>query len=153
MGAGFVGLSFAAADLGTEVHEILSSIHWIEDHPPQMDFASREAAKLVHGFLQKPIANEVFSKPHAPVDLWREKAFDVILDGQWVSGVFDRVLIHRSQDGKPASAVIYDFKTDYGSASEIEERYASQMEVYRKATCVLLGLSEDHVKSQILGIR
>jgi len=75
------------------------------------------------------------------------------LEGQWVSGVFDRVVIHRAQDGKPASAVIYDFKTDYGSASEIEERYAGQMEVYRKATCVLLGLSEDDVKSQVLCIR
>jgi ATP-dependent exoDNAse (exonuclease V) beta subunit len=152
-GSDFVGLSFDAADLGTEVHEILSRIQWIEAHPAQMDFASREATKLVNGFLQKPIAKEAFSKPQAPVDLWREKAFDVMLEGQWVSGVFDRVVIHRTQDGKPASAVIYDFKTDYGTASEIEERYAGQMEVYRKATCVLLGLSKDHVKSQILCIR
>jgi ATP-dependent helicase/nuclease subunit A len=107
----------------------------------------------VRGFLQKPIAQTVFTKPPNPADLWRERAFDVMLEGQWVSGVFDRVVIHHSNDILPASAIIYDFKTDHGTAAEIEERYAGQMEVYRKAVCRLLRLSPDCVKSQILCVR
>jgi hypothetical protein len=77
----------------------------------------------------------------------------VILDGQWVSGVFDRVLIHRSGEGFPIAAIIYDFKSDHGSAAEIEERYAGQMEVYRKAIIKLLGLPSSQVSSKIICLR
>ena len=105
------------------------------------------------GFLEKPIAQEVFTKPAHPHNLWRERAFDVTLEGQWVSGVLDRVLVHCSNEGSPTSAIIYDFKTDHGSPAEIEERYAGQLEVYRKAVCHLLGLSTDCVKFKILCVR
>ena len=153
VGLGIAGLSLDAAELGTEVHEVLAGIEWLESSALQMDALSREAADLVRGFLQKPIAQTVFTKPPNPADLWRERAFDVMLEGQWVSGVFDRVVLHRSNEGSPTAAIIYDFKTDHGTAAEIEERYAGQMEVYRKAVCRLLRLSPDCVKSQILCVR
>jgi ATP-dependent exoDNAse (exonuclease V) beta subunit len=152
-GSGSAGISIDAAELGTEVHEALAGIEWMESTVLQMDLLSREAADLVRGFLEKPIAKEVFTKPQSQTDLWRERAFDVMLEGQWVSGVFDRVVVHRSKNGVPDSAIIYDFKTDHGSPAEIEERYAGQMEVYRKAVCSLLQLSPDCVKAQILCIR
>ena len=153
VGLGIAGLSLDAAELGTEVHEALAGIEWMESSALQMDALSREAADLVRGFLQKPIAQTVFTKPPNPADLWRERAFDVMLEGQWVSGVFDRVVLHRSNEGSSTAAIIYDFKTDHGTAAEIEERYAGQMEVYRKAVCRLLRLSPDCVKSQILCVR
>ena len=152
-GSGFLTLSQEAAELGTEVHEALAGMEWMETTALQLGNLSIEAANLVRGFLKKPIAQEVFTKPEQLHDLWRERAFDVILDGQWVSGVFDRVVVHRCDEGAPLSAIIYDFKTDHGSAAEIEERYAGQMEVYRKAVCHLLSLSTDRVKSQILCVR
>jgi ATP-dependent exoDNAse (exonuclease V) beta subunit len=153
VGLGIAGLSLDAAELGTEVHEALAGIEWLESSALQMDALSREAADLVRGFLQKPIAQTVFTKPPNPADLWRERAFDFMLEGQWVSGVFDRVVLHRSNEGSPTAAIIYDFKTDHGTAAEIEERYAGQMEVYRKAVCRLLRLSPECVKSQILCVR
>ena len=153
VGLGIAGLSLDAAELGIEVHVALAGIEWMESSALQMDALSREAADLVRGFLQKPIAQTVFTKPPNPADLWRERAFDVMLEGQWVSGVFDRVVLHRSNEGSPTAAIIYDFKTDHGTAAEIEERYAGQMEVYRKAVCRLLRLSPDCVKSQILCVR
>ena len=153
VGLGIAGLSLDAAELGTEVHEALAGIEWMESSALQMDALSREAVDLVRGFLQKPIAQTVFTKPPNPADLWRERAFDVMLEGQWVSGVFDRVVLHRSNEGSSTAAIIYDFKTDHGTAAEIEERYAGQMEVYRKAVCRLLRLSPDCVKSQILCVR
>jgi ATP-dependent exoDNAse (exonuclease V) beta subunit len=103
--------------------------------------------------LGKTVAQEALTKPEQAHHLWRERAFDVMLDGEWVSGVFDRVVVHLSEVGQPTSAIIYDFKTDHGSPAEIEEHYAGQMEVYRKAVCLLLQLSPDCVKSQILCVR
>ena len=152
-GSGFVSLSQEAAELGTEVHEALAGIEWLESGIQLPENISQHAEKLVRGFFEKPIAQEVFTKPEQAHNLWRERAFDVTLDGQWVSGVFDRVLVYLSEAGEPTSAIIYDFKTDHGSPAAIEERYAGQMEVYRKAICALLRLSPDCVKSQILCVR
>lgn len=153
VGMDIVGISLDAAKLGIEVHEILAGIGWMESAPLQKDGLSRDAVDLVRNFLEKPIAQAVFKKPPNSVDLWRERAFDVMLDDQWVSGVFDRVVVHLTNEGSPTAATIYDFKTDHGSPAEIEERYAGQMEVYRKAVCRLLQLSPDCVKSQILCVR
>lgn len=152
-GRGFVSLSQEAAELGIEVHEALAGIEWFESGTRLFENISQQAEKLVHGFLEKPIAKEVFTKPKQAHNLWRERAFDVTLDGQWISGVFDRVLVYLSEVGEPTSAIIYDFKTDHGTATEIEERYEGQMEIYRKALCRLLGLSNEQVKSQILRVR
>ena len=152
-GSKFATLSLDAAALGTEVHEALAGIEWIDSHAFDWEALTNDAANLVRGFMDKPAAQDAFTKPANPADLWREQAFDVMLDGQWVSGVFDRVVVHRSNEGSPTSAIIYDFKTDHGSPAEIEERYAGQMEVYCKAVCHLLGLSTDCVKSRILCLR
>ena len=51
------------------------------------------------------------------------------------------------------SAIIRDFKTDQGNSVDIEARYEGQMEIYRKAACKLLCLTEAQVKSQILCVR
>lgn len=152
-GTGFASLSLDAAALGTEVHEVLAGIEWFDANTRLSKNISQQAEKLVHGFFEKTIAKLAFARPDQAHQLWRERAFDVTLDGQWVSGVFDRVLVYLSEVGHPASAIIYDFKTDHGSLTEIEERYAGQMEVYRKAVCELLRLSPDCVKSQILCVR
>jgi ATP-dependent exoDNAse (exonuclease V) beta subunit len=153
-GTGFVSLSQDAATLGTEVHEALAEIEWLGDKEvPSFPHASKEAEELLHSFLKTPSALKAFSKPMENSEVWREKAFDVMLEGKWVSGVFDRVLVYFSNVGEPASAIIYDFKTDHGSPAEIEERYAGQMSVYRQAVSKLLGLSQDSVTSQILCVR
>jgi ATP-dependent helicase/nuclease subunit A len=80
-GAGFSGLSLNAVELGIEVHKVLADIEWINSSVPQSGDLSREAAGLLHAFLEKPIAREVFAKPTGCFDLWREKAFDVMIDG------------------------------------------------------------------------
>lgn len=152
-GEGFVSLSEEAAALGTEVHEALAGIEWLGDMEPDLSSFSSNAANLVRVFLEKPFAREVFSQPAQPHKLWRERAFDVLIDGQWISGVFDRVLVHYSNQGAPASAIVYDFKTDHGSAEEIENRYEGQMGIYRKALAQLLGVDEAGVSSKILRIR
>ena len=152
-GVAGVGISSYAAKLGTEVHEALAGIEWLETSAPTSHALTPEAHKLVNEFLEKPLAREVFTKPEGVIRLWRELAFDVVLDGQWVSGVFDRVLVRCDQENNPLSAVIFDFKTDQGTALEIQSRYAGQMEVYQKAAAKLLSIPEELVTSQVIGIR
>ena len=152
-GAGVSGLSLNAVELGIEVHNVLADIEWMNSSVPQSEDLSQEAAGLLRGFLEKPIAGEVFAKPAGCFDLWREKAFDLMIDGEWVSGIFDRVVIHCSTEGQPVSATIYDFKTDHGTDTEIEERYIGQMTVYRQAVCKLLAIPSESVSTKIVRIR
>ena len=51
------------------------------------------------------------------------------------------------------SAIIRDFKIDHGNPAQIEDRYAGQMEIYRKAVSARLQFSPGGVKSQILCVR
>ena len=34
------------------------------------------------------------------LEVWRERAFEVVLDGVWFTGVFDRVLVERDASGR-----------------------------------------------------
>jgi ATP-dependent exoDNAse (exonuclease V) beta subunit len=153
MAPGAAQVSLGAAELGTEVHEALALIEWMGESSIETTGISAEAGRLIHAFFEKPVAKEVFQNPKTPHELWRERAFDVVLDGQWVSGVFDRVAIELSADGSPASATIYDFKTDHGTDSEIEERYRGQMEAYRAAASKLLRLPVESIKASIVRVR
>ena len=50
--------------------------------------------------------------------MWRERQFGVVLDGEFCSGVFDRVVLWRT-------AEIVDFKTDMvRDASDVEAAVA-----------------------------
>ncbi|HEY5811971.1 MAG TPA: hypothetical protein VIT23_04890, partial [Terrimicrobiaceae bacterium] len=86
----------------------------------------------------------------AACSLWREKAFDVLLDGQWISGVFDRVVIYQTESGRSSRAEIYDFKSDVDLDPEI---YRRQMSLYRKCLCSLLALSETTITCHLIAIR
>ena len=150
---GFATLSTRAADLGTTVHEVLAGIEWSDSPPPDLATCPKDAAKLLGDFLAGPLAAEIYQRPSDPVELWREQPFDVLLDGQWVSGIFDRVVIHRSSEGQDLSATILDYKTDHGSNEEIESRYAGQMETYRQSAARLLNLPPEKITTRILRVR
>jgi ATP-dependent helicase/nuclease subunit A len=147
------GVSLHAADLGTEVHEILSKIEWFYGALPSMARASEEAMLLVERLLNHAFGKEVFCKPYVPCDVWRERSFDVMIQGSWVSGIFDRVVVERDETGGAVSAVIYDFKTDHGSISEIEAKYVGQMEVYRNAAAQLLSIDQSAITTRIVPLR
>ena len=91
-------------------------------------------------------------KPKDFVALWRERPFEVLADGVWTSGRFDRVVF---AGGK---AVIYDFKTNARGPKEDEaafarrmaQTYAGQMASYRKALMALTGLAAEDVSTVLL---
>ncbi|MBJ7327286.1 MAG: UvrD-helicase domain-containing protein [Chthoniobacterales bacterium] len=148
--AGLILGGGAARHLGTEVHELLAQVEWLGKEP---DFsgATQEAAKLVREFLASDRA-AALKKPDRNILLWRERAFDVEIEGHPLSGIFDRVQIELGQDGKPASAHVYDFKTDKGNV-DLRDRYKDQLDSYIKAAALLLGMATEKVNADLLGIR
>ena len=148
--AGLILGGGAARHLGTEVHELLAQVEWLGEEPDYAG-ATAEGEKLVREFLASDRAG-VMKKPGENFTVWRETAFDVEVDGRAVSGIFDRVHVEFGKDGKPASAKIYDFKTDKGDV-DLRERYKDQLDAYNKAAALLLGISPDKVKAEPLRVR
>jgi ATP-dependent helicase/nuclease subunit A len=133
----------ASRRAGREIHALLAGLEWSVD-PPE---GSGAAADAVRAFLRSPEACRIFSRPPGRVLLWRERAFDVMIYGRRTAGVFDRVHVHLDAQDRPESAVVFDFKT--GSA---EADHSAQMDAYRKAAAILLGLPVDKVATEVVGI-
>ncbi len=148
--AGLILGGGAARHLGSEVHEILAGVEWLGDLP-DLSTASPAAAGLVRDFLVSKRA-AVLEKPFTPVLLWRERAFDVEVNGQPISGIFDRVHVALGDDGQPCEAHVYDFKTDRDPV-DLHKKYQEQLQAYARAAARLLGLDESKVKASPLSIR
>jgi ATP-dependent helicase/nuclease subunit A len=148
--AGLILGGGAARHLGTEVHELLAQVEWLGEDPDYSG-VSDGAAQLVREFLGSDRA-AALRRPEEKCIVWRERAFDVEIDGKPVSGIFDRVHLTLGADGKPVKAAIYDFKTDK-SPVDLRERYRDQLDAYRKAAAVLLGIAPENVQAEPLRIR
>ena len=134
---------------GTEVHRLLAQIDWIDTGTPAIP-GEGAAAEMVRKFVGSAEGRKFFTRPSSDMELWRERSFDVFVDGTLHSGTFDRVHIER-KDGCAATARIYDFKTD-GEGVDLKERYAEQMENYRLAAANLLGLDPAAVTAETVAV-
>jgi ATP-dependent helicase/nuclease subunit A len=94
----------------------------------------------------------VWARPAGRAEVWRERAFEAVLDGAWVTGVFDRVVVRRDASGAAAAATVYDFKTDRiagpGELAAAKARHAPQLEMYRRAAAVLTGLDPSAILAE-----
>ena len=83
--------------------------------------------------------------------MWRERRFGVVLDGEFCSGVFDRVVLW------PDRAEIVDFKTDMvRDAVDVEAavaRHQSQLDWYRRVLVLMTGLPFEHITCRLLFAR
>lgn len=116
---------------------------WFARHYPQPSDAEKAALAEVEACLDDPaIAQALTVPPWAK--LWRERRFEIILDGQWVTGTIDRA--HISLD----EAVIIDFKTDLvadeAAAREKAASYQPQLDLYRRVLARLTGLPESRIR-------
>ena len=67
-------------------------------------------------------------------------ALEVIVDGKWMSGVVDRMHVHRDAEGRAELVEVLDFKTDrVESPEELVERYGEQLEAYAEAVGAIFG--------------
>ena len=133
----------AAIRRGVEEHAALAAIEWIDPAAPKDD---RERAILADG------RREAFVRPAGFVELWRERAYELLVDGTWESGVIDRVVF--AADG----ATIYDFKTNRPKRDEtpaafaerLRTTYAGQLAAYRRAVAALTGLAPERIQTKLL---
>lgn len=131
-GKSAVGGSAQGRRFGTAIHAAFEGIGWI-DEGDAPDFPG-DLRKAMEQTLCVPEIRALLSKGGRKIDLHREQRIEALLDGKWLSGVIDRLHIHRKADGSATKVEIIDFKTDrVDSADELMARYAGQMEAYRRA--------------------
>lgn len=148
-----------AADFGTAVHRLLAEVEWSEEAEAASwrdawatrgvsDDVLREAVAC----LAEPALADVWRR-RPGAEVWRERAFEVVLDGAWITGVFDRVIVERAPDGRATRALVIDFKTDKVEERGIAraaERHAPQLTLYRRVAAVLTGLKMDAVDGVVV---
>jgi ATP-dependent exoDNAse (exonuclease V) beta subunit len=149
-----------AADFGTAVHALLAEVEWLREGDVKKfteawtvrGGAGEEALACLHA----PGLTAVWKRP-GQADVWRERAFEVVIDGTWVTGVFDRVVIERGKTGRAVRATVFDFKTDWvvGDAdlAAAVARHAGQLNLYRRVAAVLTGLEVAAVACKLVFTR
>jgi len=149
---GQVAGSANALKIGVEVHSALAKVEWLETFLPAFPEISAPARMIVERFLASSDGRSLFIQPTTPAVLWRERAFECLLDGKWVAGVFDRVLIHLDEQSKPTAAELVDFKTDKVDDAVVQKRHAGQIGTYRRAAALLIGIDESKVTGRAVRI-
>jgi ATP-dependent exoDNAse (exonuclease V) beta subunit len=148
-----------AADFGAEVHRLLAEIEWIEPRELVRQEAkwragnvATDAMEAALGCLRAAEMAALWKRPEGGKrrEIWRERAFEVVLEGVWFTGVFDRVLVEHDASGRAVSAWVIDFKTDRaagaGEAALLVEKHAGQLNLYRRVAARLSGLPVQAVR-------
>ncbi|MEQ1748761.1 MAG: UvrD-helicase domain-containing protein [Prosthecobacter sp.] len=157
--------------LGTRVHELFAEVAWAEPlgtltqrwlikgllTQDDLSADSTTPESLAFRMVCSVLGSNVFQQPGPHTQLWRERPFDLVMEGEWVSGIFDRVHLARDSSGHYLSAWIIDFKTDDVDSDEaLEEKlagYAPQIALYRTAIMKLTGLAADKIQCSLLFTR
>ena len=136
-------------EFGLAVHSLLEQVGWIDDASPTLP--AGEAAQTVARLLANPNLRDVFHQLGRPIELFREQPVAAIIDDQLLTGVIDRLHLHRNPAGTVTRADIIDYKTDaVNQPADLIPRYSGQLSAYRKTieriypnaeiTCFLLSV-------------
>ena len=160
----FARAGAAGSERGTRIHEWLARVERADEASRDSlrraasslpEGPAREAAMAALDCVESKTLEEVFMPPAGTI-LWREKPFEALLAGRWISGIFDRVHLFLAPSGTPASAVLYDFKTDRESIERSEmglvSRYGEQIELYRAALAQMVALPIDRVRAMLVWV-
>ncbi len=150
----------SAAEFGTAVHRLLAEVEWSTGKEPAerartwRERGEQEAAVTeVLACLNSPALRAVWARGSRG-EVWRERAFEIVMDGRWVTGVFDRVTLERGMDGHPTHVWVYDFKTDAVPSTDrmlqAARRHEEQMALYRRVAGCLTGLPEGKVSAVVV---
>ena len=142
------GLAF-----GSRVHEVLARHEWPVEEFPAQPTGDRVLDDYLRAGLAAPALREALDRPRPTPLVWREKAFEVLLDGRWISGVFDRVHLPTRWREDPATTVdLLDYKTDRAEAlaEGVPQEYRDQLDLYRRALARILGIGTDRIRARLL---
>ena len=142
-----------AASFGSEVHAIFEDIEWKDENTAATLEQHRklfpDATDEVERCLRVDGIAEMF-KPIEQAAVWRERAFELVLEGEFCSGVFDRVVLFGD------TAHIIDFKTDRvndDTIADAAEHHQPQLALYRRVLARLTGLSEKAITCKLVFTR
>jgi len=153
---------------GSVIHKLFEQVEWVDKETDPDKIAKSvnissccsasvydDACVQFRQALRSPEVRKALTKPAGNVELWREKGFDIVVDGEWISGIFDRVIIARNATGRATDAVILDYKSnriedEAGDIRRTAESYRRQMELYRLALSGILGLPQGRIAIQLL---
>lgn len=152
---------------GSALHELMAQLEWADTADPTQIVQAwagpdiypaavcRDVVSQFQESLARPEIRTHLSRPPAGTDceLWREKGFDVVLEGKWVSGKFDRVVLTRNAQGEIEDALLLDFKTNRITAPETAAtaaHYVRQMETYRQALAFLIRCPASRIRCILL---
>ncbi len=153
-----------AASFGAEVHEVFSLVEWAEMRPAGGWVAAwaktglgADALAVAQACVEAPALAEVWARPAVgagKAEVWRERAFEVVIDGAWITGVFDRVVVARDAAGRATGVTVWDFKTDRAETetdvAAAIVRHAGQLNLYRRVAAVLTGLALERVVCELV---
>jgi ATP-dependent exoDNAse (exonuclease V) beta subunit len=145
-----------ATAFGEAVHALFAEVEW-GDAVPEEAWRARgvpaDVVAEVTACLRAPALAGLWRRPVDAI-LWRERAFEIVLDGAWIAGVFDRVVIDRDPRGGVRSVTVFDFKTDrVAGAADVEEavhRHLPQLTLYRRVAAVLAGVPVTEVTAELV---
>ncbi|MBL7114392.1 MAG: UvrD-helicase domain-containing protein [Kiritimatiellae bacterium] len=155
---------------GVAIHQLLERIEWVDDIDVDAIIEAWQRGAVMTPEVIRDVTAQfrhvvtiddvrsLLTRPEGAVRLWREKGFELVTpDGLWMTGVFDRVLIHEGGAGSAESAVIIDYKSSMvESESQLERKvevYRPQLVSYRQALSRILGLPEERIACKILFTR
>jgi ATP-dependent helicase/nuclease subunit A len=149
-------------EFGTAIHELFEQVPWngdadvetvLKEWLGKTQYPERIAADACDQFREAMTLPEIrreLTRPEGRFELWRERTFDIIMDDRWVSGKFDRVVVHRDDKGAAVRVVVLDYKSKgTGGAGG----YEKQMAVYREALSRMLGIKEAAVECKLVFTR
>jgi ATP-dependent helicase/nuclease subunit A len=155
------------AEFGLALHALCAQLEWADAEPLDAvvcrwrgrtaaapDLADAVEAHFRTALRQPEIAAALRRPRAADVTLWRERSFDVILDGDWVTGAFDRVAVTRNATGKADDIEVLDFKSDHvrsdADLARTAAGYRPQLELYRRALAQAFGIAGPRVRATLL---
>jgi ATP-dependent exoDNAse (exonuclease V) beta subunit len=150
----------AAAAFGAEVHSLLAEVEWLNGGAMAERWRARGAQAAAIGeaeaCLHAPALAEVWTRP-GRAEVWRERAFEIVIENAWVTGVFDRVIVELNARNGVEWVTVVDFKTDRvedeRAVAEATRRHASQLNVYRRVAAALTGVPIDAVTCELVFTR
>lgn len=145
-----------AAEFGTAVHGLLAEVESADavdvgawNDRGLLPAAVAEATACVRA----PQLAGVWMRA-AGLEVWRERAFEIVLDDAWVTGVFDRVVIERDSTGRVQRVTVFDFKTDRvideTGVNEGIRRHAGQLNLYRRVAAAFVGVPPAAVACELV---
>lgn len=137
-------------DFGNRIHRFFEKIEYLEDFVVPADTPPEVLAHF-DSCRRNPEVVELLSRQWG--EPWRERTFETVVEGRWVSGCFDRVGFQYDEHGALCRAVIVDYKSNDFQLEELPElaaHYHGQMSIYCRVLAKLLNLPAAAIGCRLL---